>query len=57
MDDITLCTATDCIYANKCFRHTQGDLDNPYQSYCDLSRACCKESGFDYFIPILNERN
>lgn len=54
MCDLTLCTATNCTYANKCYRHTQGDPDNPYQSWANLEFTCHEYEGFSSFIPIHN---
>jgi len=47
-----MCTARNCFYINKCYRHTRGDPDDIEQCYTDLSlNGCILDSGFDMYIP------
>lgn len=57
MNDITFCTSEYCPYKHKCHRRTGGDPDDPYQSYANFEYTCNETSGFNSFIPIINERN
>lgn len=57
MNDITLCTSENCTYKHMCYR---SKCDNPnrfYQSYANFEYTCNETSGFNSFIPIINERN
>ena len=50
MNDITMCTAIDCPMSDKCYRHTKGDSDDPYQSYVNFEYSCNEDSGFEDYI-------
>ena len=50
MDDITMCTANGCPMADRCYRHTQGDTDNPNQSWVNFEYTCNERSSFNNYI-------
>lgn len=52
MEDKLMCTARNCPYSNKCYRHTRGEPDDVMQCFTNLEYTCCLESGFDLFVPI-----
>jgi hypothetical protein len=55
MKNFTKCSATDCQYGSTCARK---QIIKPDLSWCNFQiMGCDLDSGFDCFIPILNEES
>ncbi|HKM02169.1 MAG TPA: hypothetical protein VJ083_08980 [Sedimentibacter sp.] len=55
MDNIVMCTTNSCPMADKCYRCTQGNPDDPFQSYVNYEYTCNEKSGFNDFIPYISK--
>lgn len=55
MMDFTKCSTIECEYRNKCLRALI-EKDDLYECWCNFKvMGCDLSSGFDCFIPIINE--
>lgn len=53
LEDITMCTANGCPMADKCYRHSKGDLDDIYQNYYNFEYTCNEGSGFEDYLRYI----